>query len=113
MPLYHYTRVNDKFKKTIYGIIKNNQFNYSNHAARQKQLKNVKDWEYIAEHGTLIEFNQIPNGHKALLRTPDGHCAVFGLSTFKIITMWWNDPNDTHRTLDASKYYGGVVDSKL
>ena len=110
MPLYHVSRLGQGTLDQIYQIVSITPFTYSYHASQQKMLKSVADWEYIAEHGTVIELNYSPDdgSHKALLRTPDGHCAVFGLGTKQIVTMWYNSPTDNHATLDASRYDGGV-----
>ena len=110
MPLYHYSRLSDASKANIYEAVTAIQFSYSRHAWEQKHSKRVKNWEHIVENGTIIELNYDAKGgrHKVLLRTPDGHCAVFGLKSQQVVTMWWNDPNDTHKTLDASHYDGGV-----
>ena len=115
MTLYHYTRLSDKIVDTIHNIINNSEFTYSHHARTQKENKRVSDWKHIAKHGTIIEFNKDETGrrHKALLRTPDGHCAVFGLATKQIVTMWKNAANDNHSTLDPSKYEGGVVWNRI
>ena len=110
MPLYHYSRLGDKTKNEIYQVISGLTFTYSHHAETQRIQKRVRDWEHIVENGTIIELNHDPitGRHKVLLRTPDGHCAVFGLKSKQIVTMWWNDPTDSHSTLRADHYDGGV-----
>ena len=109
MKLYHESVVAPTTKEQISRYVNKHQFAYSPHAYRRTQEKRIRDWQYIAKHGRLIELGY-DNGRifKVLLRTPDGHCAVFGLLTKEIITTWYNDPNDNHATLDASRYFGGV-----
>ena len=110
MALYHHSTLPKDVKDKIYNIIRNSTFTYSHHAWERKELKGIATWEYIAENGKIIEFNHDPKyrKHKALLRTDDGHCAVFGLTTKSVVTMWYNSPSDNHKTIDASKYKGGV-----
>ena len=114
MPLYHGSRLGPNTKAQIHNIISNSVFTYSHHASERKMAKGIADWEYIARHGEIIELNHNPSDErdKALLRTPDGHCAVFGLNTKMIVTMYYNSPSDQHATLDASKYTGGVIAGK-
>ena len=111
MALYHGSRLGPNTKAAIHNIINNSAFTYSRHASERRIHKGIADWQYIAEHGEVIELNHSPSDgrDKALLRTPDGHCAVFGLNTKMIVTCYWNDPSDTHKTLDTSKYVGGVA----
>ena len=110
MTLYHASRLGENTKAQIRHMLDNTVFTYSRHAWERKTDKYIRDWEYIRENGRLIELNHDPDGgrHKVLLRTDDGHCAVFGLGTKQIVTMWYNEPSDTHKTLDASRYVGGV-----
>ena len=110
MLCYHASTLEPKIHENIYAVIKGSTFDYVNHANEKRMAKNVADWEYIAEYGKLIEFKQdmATGAMRALLRTDDGHCAVFDLVKKLIITLWRNDPNDNHRTINASKYEFGV-----
>lgn len=115
MALYHYTRLGDRTKADIHRILSGIEFSYSTHAWERYIGKGIRDWRYIRDNGTIIELNHQPETgrHKVLLRTDDGHCAVFGIGTRQVVTMWYNDPDDTHKTLDASKYDGGVIWSRM
>lgn len=111
MPLYHHSVIPENVKEGIYKIISSSTFTESKHARERRVKKNVKPWQYIARHGTIVEFNvdrENPRNIKTLLRTPDGHVASFGLKSKIILTYYWNNPNDNHKTLDTSKYEGGI-----
>ena len=110
MTLYHASTISDEIRNKLYHIVRNVEFTYTRHALEQRASKGVCGWERIAREGYLIEFNVDEENlhHKVLLRTNDGHCAVFALRGARVVTMWWNHPDDNHATIDASKYEWGV-----
>ena len=56
--------------------------------------------------GSIVEINDGPhhNDCRMLVRDDNGVCVVYSVGLHRIITCWWNDPNDTHSTLDMSNY---------
>ena len=108
--LYHASTLKPDTIEKIHNKIKRTKFTYTNHALENKAKKRVVDYEIIVRDGKLIElkFDRLTRKHRALLRTPDGHCAVFSIKDGVIVTMWKNDASDNHRTINASKYIRGV-----
>ena len=45
---------------------------------------------------------------RALVRDQKGTCVVVSLSDFRVITVYYNDPNDQHETLNWNAYRWSV-----
>jgi hypothetical protein len=41
---------------------------------------------------------------RAVVRSQNGTCVVLSLTTWEVITVYYNDPNDTHDTLNWNAY---------
>lgn len=68
-----------------------------------------KDIAKALKKGEVIE---VAEGHRALVRLTTGErsgvCVVISLRDDTVVTTWYNNPTDTHRTLDLSKYQWNV-----
>ena len=67
--------------------------------------------------GKPIEVNKTGNDVRALFRRQSGPnagtCAVISLKSWDIITVYYNDPNDQHDTLNHNLYRWNVDVSRL
>ena len=111
MEVHHVSTLSQKVIDATYHAMRHVQdYSYSEHARRQTNAKGVAHWSYILNHGKLIELkvDRIEKRHRALLRTNDGHCAVFCWKDKRVVTAWWNSPDDNHATIDPNQYKNGV-----
>ena len=111
MEVYHVSTISDTTITITYKLLRNvNDYSYTHHARQQKDTKGVSHWSNILANGKLIELkiDKENKHHRALLRTEEGHCAVFCWKNKKVITTWWNDPNDKHFTINPNQYIRGV-----
>jgi hypothetical protein len=80
---------------------------YGKHALERMQEKGVKLPRYFK--GKVIEFNRHNGDARALLRDEDGICIVVSLRYAEIITVYKNDKDDNHKTLDPIQYNRNLV----
>jgi hypothetical protein len=65
-------------------------------------------------HGEVIE---VTDRYRALVRLTHGNrsgvCVVISLRDNTVVTTWFNNPTDSHRTLDLSKYQWNIDATQL
>ena len=111
MEVHHASTLSQKVIDAIYTSLRSvSEYKYSHHAKEQKDSKMVAHWKHILANGKLIEFklDREFKKHRALLRTNDGHCAVFCWQNAMVITTWYNSPDDKHYTIKPEQYVNGV-----
>jgi hypothetical protein len=55
--------------------------------------------------GLVVEVhNDTPGDVRALVRDSKGTCVVLSLKSWQVITVYYNDPTDTHDTLNWAAY---------
>jgi hypothetical protein len=57
--------------------------------------------------GTVIEVHNDRGDWRALVRGKNGYCTVVSLETNRILTVYFNAPDDNHDTLNHKLYHGG------
>ena len=110
MRVFHVSTISPNVIAKTLQLLASVDYSYTFHAEKKRNEKNVAHWKYILKHGSLIELkiDSESKNHRALLRTNDGHCAVFCWNEKKVITTWYNDPNDNHFTIRPEQYERGV-----
>jgi hypothetical protein len=75
----------------------------SQHARNQMKAHglNVVDVARAVKFGSLIEVNSLG---RCVIRHASGAVAVLCVRTGDIVTVWFNTPDDNHKTLNASNY---------
>jgi hypothetical protein len=83
----------------------------SHHAVAARindNLQTMSEGEIVSalRCGRIIELNDGPehNDCRMLVRDEHGVCVVYSVGLHRIITCWWNDPADEHKTLDLTNY---------
>lgn len=81
------------------------------HAEVRKAQKNVtpKELELVLKYGTPVEIHNEAGEARVLIRLTCGRpkvhiCAVLGLQSATLVTVWKNAGSDNHATLDWSLY---------
>jgi hypothetical protein len=56
--------------------------------------------------GEIIELNDGSDNNdcRMLVRDKHGVCVVYSVGLHRVVTCWWNDPDDDHSTLELSNY---------
>lgn len=72
--------------------------------ARERNVSRLEVYRAIA-FGQAIEAK---DDDRVLMRGSDGVCVVVEIPTRKIVTVWYNSPDDQHWTLDLSQYRWNV-----
>jgi len=70
---------------------------------------NELDTRNAIAHGTIIEYHVVDDAKRWLLRAADGTCVVVDEVTGDVVTVYYNDPDDNHATLDRRNYMFGVA----
>ena len=68
---------------------------------RKLDINDVRD---TVREGELIEYNDAFGTRHVLLRGESGVCVVVDLDLKELSTVFYNDPNDNHKTLNRSRY---------
>lgn len=84
---------------------------YSGHAVQARINDHLRplsheDIKRAVRAGAIIEINDGPehDDMRLLVRDDRGTCVVYSVGLHKIVTCWWNDPDDHHSTLNLSEY---------
>jgi len=106
----HYTQMNDAETAAIIREVRKHSYTLGEHAIDRMNQKNVLQGQINAMlgYGKVVEcHNNIGNEIRVLMRgkVAGKWCnAVISLTTKKIVTTWWNELNDHHKTLDKTQY---------
>jgi hypothetical protein len=78
----------------------------NNHAVRMLQQRSIDIGEVreTIRTGELVEYNTDFGTRHILLRGESGVCAIVDLDLEEVATVYANDPEDNHRTLNRSRY---------
>ena len=68
---------------------------------RKLDINDVRD---TVSEGELIEYNDDFGTRHVLLRGESGVCVVVDLDLKELSTVFYNAPNDNHKTLNRSRY---------
>jgi hypothetical protein len=94
----------------IHGFIRHNasrvnSFRAHFHDRATERTFTTQDALEVIKGGLVVEVhNNAGADVRALLRNSKGTCVVLSLSTFEVITVYYNDPTDTHDTLNWNNY---------
>lgn len=88
-------------------------WHFSDHALEacaEDHLRPLSKSEVVEaiKEGRVIEINDGNGKDCRLLVRKGGVCAVLSLGTKTVVTCWWNDPKDSHKSLDLSAYHRPV-----
>ena len=78
----------------------------NNHAVQMLRQRDIAldDVREAIRTGELIEYNTDFGTRHILLRGESGVCAVVDLDLEEVATVYANDPEDNHKTLNRSRY---------
>jgi hypothetical protein len=113
----HYTQMSQDETVAVMRAVRLNTYTLSPHALDRMRQKRVtmEQITVMLGYGKVIEVhNNNEREIRVLMRGKVGGkwCnAVVSLTTKKVVSCWWNEFDDTHRTLDKSQYKW-VVDLK-
>ena len=106
----HYTQMTDDETKAVLHAVRSNTYTLGFHAVERMNQKRVTD----AQINTMLGYGKVIEAHnnnaseiRVLMRGKVGGkwCnAVVSLTTKRVVTCYWNNLDDTHRTLDKSQY---------
>ena len=65
---------------------------------------NIDDVRETVRKGELVEYNDDFGTRHVLLRGESGVCVVADLDLKELSTVFYNNPNDNHKTLNTSRY---------
>lgn len=65
---------------------------------------NIDDVRETVRKGELVEYNDDFGTRHVLLRGESGVCVVVDLDLKELSTVFYNNPNDNHKTLNTSRY---------
>lgn len=68
--------------------------------ARERNITRLEVYQAIYQ-GKVVEAK---DDNRVVMRSVSGICVVIELTTRKVVTVWYNDPQDQHWTLDLSQY---------
>lgn len=108
----HFTQMSADEIAVLFTAVRSQKFAFTSipHANLRRNEKAITEANVLAalSYGTVIEVhNNIANELRVLVRgkvAGNFVCVVVSLNPRKVITMFWNDANDHHKTLDKSAY---------
>lgn len=110
----HYTQMSPDETQAILNAVRSNTYTPLPHARERMNQKRVNESQInvMLGYGKVIEVhNNTVSEIRVLMRgkVAGKWCnAVVSLTTKCIVTCFWNELNDTHRTLDRSQYKWSV-----
>jgi hypothetical protein len=112
MPRKHFSQMqNDEIALLMNAVrSKLNVLSFSSHAVLRMRSKNVSGSQILASlsYGKVIEcHNNVASEIRILMRgkvAGNYVCTVVSLTTNQIVTCYWNQAGDNHKTLDKSEY---------
>lgn len=110
----HYSQMSQDETVAVLNAVRSNTYQFSAYALNRSNQRKVPV-EQVATmlgYGKVIEVhNNAENEIRVLVRgkVRGNWCnAVVSLTLKTVVTVFWNDLNDTHRTLDKSQYKWSV-----
>jgi hypothetical protein len=112
----HYSQMSPTEVGMLVGMVRANASEVSGqahyeHRASERHFTLAQAVDAVAS-GKPVEVSKVGNDIRALFRRQSGPsagtCAVVSLITWNIITVYYNDPRDTHDTLNHSLYRWNV-----
>jgi hypothetical protein len=106
----HYTQMSEAETVKVMNAVRSNEYTFSFHAIERMNEKRITENQVLTmlSYGKVIEVhNNFEDEICVLMRgkVAGKWCnAVVALRTKRVVSCWWNDLNDTHRTLDRSQY---------
>ena len=106
----HYTQMTQDETVAVLNAVRRNTYTLSGHALDRMNQKRVTETQIntMLGYGKVIEVhNNVASEIRVLMRgkVAGKWCnAVVSLTTKQVVTCFWNELNDTHRTLDKSQY---------
>lgn len=113
----HYTQMTQDETLAVLNAVRLNTYTFSPHARERMNQKRLTETQIntAIQYGKVIEVhNNNAKEIRVLIRGKvfGKWCnAVVSLTTKQVVTAFWNELNDTHRTLDKTQYKW-VVDLK-
>ena len=103
----HYTNLALGFaKKLTKQARQGDTWELNSHAVRMLHQRSIDigDVRETIKTGELVEYNTDFGTRHILLSSESGVCAVVDLDLEEVATVYANDPEDNHRTLNRSRY---------
>ena len=109
MRIHYTTLAKGTAKKLTKQARQGDTWKLNNHAVRMLQQRDIQieDVRETIRTGSLIEYNTDFGTRHILLRGESGVCAVVDLDLEEIATVYVNNPDDNHKTLNRSRYLLG------
>lgn len=110
----HYSQMTQDETQAVLNAVRSFNYTLSPHAKDRMNQKRVSDTQIntMLGYGKVIEVhNNNASEIRVLMRgkVAGKWCnAVVSLTTKMVVTCFWNELNDTHRTLDKSQYKWSV-----
>ena len=106
MRIHYTTLAKSVVKKLTKQARQGDTWELNNHAVamlRQRSI-DIGDVRETIRTGELVEYNTDFGTRHILLRGESGVCAVVDLDLEEVATVYANDPEDNHKTLNRSRY---------
>lgn len=68
---------------------------------------NLDDIQAAVRTGTVVELHNEAKEWRVLIRDRKGCCVVISLENWETVTVYYNDPQDNHDTLNHNRYHSG------
>lgn len=113
----HFRQMTKEERRFLYGIVRNIEtwvFTKYSIGRAVERIVTEADVLKAIEKGTLIEYHQKDGKHRVLIRGTqivDGKyvvCVVVEPAKQSVVTVFINEYNDTHTTLNWSAYNGNI-----
>ena len=110
----HQSQMSQKEKDLIHSIVKVGKYRVDSYPTNRMGQRCISDLDIAltVATGEVIEaHNNVKDDIRVLLRKDikgKSCCVVVSIIKKRIVTCYWNDANDNHRTLNASLYKWNV-----
>jgi hypothetical protein len=106
----HFTQMSEQEIQSLMNAVRNSKFVLSRHAMDRMRQKRVTENQILGmlTYGKVIEaHDNIPGDIRVLVRgkvAGNYVCAVVSLVKNEVVTTYWNEAGDHHKTIDMSQY---------
>jgi hypothetical protein len=106
----HFTQMSPQEIQFLMDAVRTKKFVLSNHAMDRMMQKRISENQILSmlSYSKVIEAHEnIPGDVRVLVRgkiAGDYICAVVSLVKNEVITTYWNQAGDHHKTIDMSQY---------
>lgn len=107
----HVSRMSYRQRRDLLREVRRDDWELTDYCQRRGDERSLIAAEVLALRldGELVEYSWSPSeGWRRLLMRRDGVCAIIDLECLRVITCWWNDPEDRHATLRVEEYLFGA-----